>query len=852
MGIHNYLLSSDRLFAHTNGTRKKETLEEHSNLTLLFYQKLKSENGLEEVLDRILNRLTFDEEYLENEVKFFIKKLFEQAVYLHDLGKINPAFQVLKMKNCLISVGKGSEYSDKTHSMLSALLYIDIFCIEVKEFEDEGIRGFLNHVLYTFAYCISRHHTYLEDIHTAEFYRKLNYLHRKLKETPEYVEYYAYKGRLLEELSVEPYEDIENFRFEDGHKPTPFYLLIKLLFSAIVSCDSLATYTYMNGSQPTFYYLQEENIEELMGIYHETDLYKGIQFYKQDTSYFNECPINALRSDLFLLSEEQILNNVDRNLFYLEAPTGSGKTNMSLNLSLKLLHQNEHTNKVVYVFPFNTLIEQTKSTFSKIYSEELQEKYRISLVNSVTPIVTKSELEMEEPTLKYEEELFRRQMLQYPVTLTSHVNFFNYIFGVGREANLALVHLCNSVVILDEIQSYRNIIWREIIHFLHEISECFNIKFIIMSATLPRLDKLLLEETCFVELIKDREQYFQHPLFKDRVKLHFELLNEEKITMEKLLNKIQLVVEEREKSRVLIEFISKKSARECYNIVKEKFRGMKVIELTGDDNNYYRNIILNEINKKDITGNFILENVIVVATQVIEAGVDIDMDIGFKDISIMDAEEQFLGRINRSCLRTNSHAYFFDLDKTETIYRNDLRAEKNLHFKEYQENLNKKDFIGFYQLNFKRLIERNTRQGLTNKDIFLNNIKYLEFEAMSKHMELISEKTLTLFISHDLILKNGELIEGEEVWEEYERLLNDKTMSYAHRQIEISRLKQYMSYFTYTLYSNGKPYPPCWDKKIGDIFYVKDGEKYMEIDSETGLKKFNREKYIDGAESMFL
>ena len=45
----------------------------------------------------------------------------------------------------------------------------------------------------------------------------------------------------------------------------------------------------------------------------------------------------------------------------------------------------------------------------------------------------------------------------------------------------------------------------------------------------------------------------------------------------------------------------------------------------------------------------------------IEAGVDIDMDIGYKDISRLDSEEQFMGRINRSAKRRGT-VYFFDMD----------------------------------------------------------------------------------------------------------------------------------------------------------------------------------------------
>lgn len=66
-----------------------------------------------------------------------------------------------------------------------------------------------------------------------------------------------------------------------------------------------------------------------------------------------------------------------------------------------------------------------------------------------------------------------------------------------------------------------------------------------------------------------------------------------------------------------------------------------IVEISGDDNKFERKKIIKLIKERKVN--------IVVATQVIEAGVDIDMDIGFKDISVIDSEEQFIGRINRSC-----------------------------------------------------------------------------------------------------------------------------------------------------------------------------------------------------------
>src|SRR5699024_385016 len=148
----------------------------------------------------------------------------------------------------------------------------------------------------------------------------------------------------------------------------------------------------------------------------------------------------------------------------------------------------------------------------------------------------------------------------------------------------------------------------------------------------------------------NRDKYFTNPLFKDRVKLDFSLLNQDENIMENLLTH---VVAEANKSNenILIEFIKKKSAMDFYKDLKiyyndiDKENNREIELITGDDNSIERNRIIQKVKKN--------KNIILVATQVVEAGVDIDMDIGYKDISKLDSEEQFLGRINRSCMKDN-------------------------------------------------------------------------------------------------------------------------------------------------------------------------------------------------------
>jgi CRISPR-associated endonuclease/helicase Cas3 len=685
--MEKYIKESDILYARLH-KGKRELLIDHSKKTLFFYQELKKRHRLDDILERILNRLTFDENPLEKGIKEKIVYFFEQAILLHDIGKINPVFQVQKMKNEKIKLEDG--YSDSNHSLLSALLYLDIFLEETKDVDEEQ-QNFLHHVLYAFAYCISRHHGSLGDLRelndagkiSEPFYQKLKNLMEVIIKKTRYIDFYVNKEHLLSNFKIEQFQDTENFRYHDGHEPFSFYILCKLLFSAIVSCDSLATQSYIKGKNTELFHLTKTDKQQLRSCYESTNLYQKISEYKRNHKIFKDEPINELRSQLFWDVDEEVQLNPDKNIYYLEAPTGSGKTNVSINIALRLLQKHDEAQRLIYVFPFNTLIDQTQNTFEEIFPKELREKYPLHVINSVTPIDHSSERD-EEIETDYDADLTLHQMLQYPMTMTSHVNFFNYLFGLSRENNLGFIHLCNSVIILDEIQSYRNKIWIEISRFLYEFSECLNLKIIIMSATMPDLARLIDNNVQFHPLLKNRDSYFLHPLFKKRVNLHFELLKKT-FDRDSLLEELCELIKKHGKKRYLIEFIKKETARDIYEKLTLKFPNREIIELTGDDNHFYREKILREINKKDNNSHeFLLKDVIIVATQVIEAGVDIDMDIGFKDISLLDSEEQFLGRINRSCLRDDCHAYFFHLDEASKIYKEDFRLEENLINPEYQ------------------------------------------------------------------------------------------------------------------------------------------------------------------------
>lgn len=802
-----------KIYAHTKAQKQSETLKEHLDRTIKYYQKISDKKEIDKHIKKLIEK-TFSNERINKEEKEYIYKLFINAIYLHDLGKINPKFQKDKMKN---DKYKNIETCTSEHSLISSFIYIDIFSESAKQFRNTRL---IKTIIYCFAYQIARHHSNLENLSAEEFLNKLE----KVREEELYQEY-KNKERLLEIDLLEENTFLEKNKILKQYQiqELEFFILNKLLYSLIITCDYYATHEYMNSEEVEIETLN--NINSLIKKYKNTPVYQSIERYKKDNNILDPNNINRLRSDIFIEAEKTLIKNLDKKLFYLETPTGSGKTNTSINLALNILEKDKSINNIFYIFPFNTLIEQTKETFENIFEYE---KDFICKNSSIA--ITEEQTE----DIDYEKIYLDYNFMHYPVILTSHVNLFSALFGTKKENNLILSRFSNSVIIIDEIQAYKNSIWKEMINFLNKYSEILNIKIIIMSATLPKLDNLINEDKQIVDLIENKGKYFNNPIFQNRVQIDTKYLKK-KINLETLAD----IVKEREskQEKLLIEFIKKKDAREFYKLLKSKKIAKEIVEISGDDNRYIRKQILEKIKDSN--------DIIVVCTQVIEAGVDIDMDNGFKNISLIESEEQFLGRINRSCKKRDCKAYFFDYTVASEIYRNDIRNGYNIKDDKYKNMLQEKEFEQYYQEVIKEINKKGEEYNQNNFDKFLENARNLQFEEIDNKMKLINQINLQIFLNRTITIAHRE-ITGSEIWKEYKETCLNNELSYAQRKIKISQIEETMDLFMYsiTIYdkNNCKKY---FTEEFGDILYIENGEDFIEDG------KFNKEKYDEMCGGIF-
>lgn len=487
------------------------------------------------------------------------------------------------------------------------------------------------------------------------------------------------------------------------------------------------------------------------------------------------------------------------------------------------MQENSDLRKLFYIYPFNTLVEQNMSILEKTFGNKKEIMSQIAVVNSLVPFKDKKEVEEDrENSKKYQEILLDRQFLNYPFILSTHVMLFRTMFGNAKEDVFGFQQLCHSVIVLDEIQSYKINLWSEMIAFLKEFAELLDIKVIIMSATLPNLEVLTDHKENAVRLLSDCLKYFHHKMFRERVVPKYDLL-EEDITLESLAEHVL----ENKNKKVLIEFIKKASAEEFYRILGERVES--VFLMTGDSSIQERKDLIEKIKG--------LSSVILVATQVIEAGVDIDMDIGFKDISRLDSEEQFMGRINRSG-KKDGVVYFFNLDEAKSIYKEDVRVDERvtLMVPEIRTFLETKNFSAFYESDILPVLKKKGEMIDKNnlKEFFSQKVGILNMPEVAEKMKLIDDNTQGIFICFGRKLGD---VDSRMLWWEYKELLENTQMNYAEKKVRLHDLRSEMNAFIYQFKNSALVEA---NEHIGDLYFIENGEEYFD---ENGVLK--RELFSD-------
>lgn len=308
-------------------------------------------------------------------------------------------------------------------------------------------------------------------------------------------------------------------------------------------------------------------------------------------------------------------------------PTGGGKTLSSLRFALKYCKEYAKDH-IFYIAPYQSILEQN----SDVWKEIVGEKYFLEHHSDIL-----AELSQEEEISEYE---LRSEKWDVPVIATTLVQFLNTFFLDRMDSVRRMHRLCNSVIIIDEVQSIPIkcvSLFNLAMNYIQEIGEsCI----VLCSATQPTFEKvkypLKIDENASMT-----GDYSNDFLTFKRTEIVSQIRNEGYSYEQAADFCIQKFEEE---GNVLFVVNTKPAAYRIYQeIKKRKLENVQIIHLSTNMCPEHRRKQIYEL-KELLKSN---QKIICVTTQLIEAGVDISFPCVIRSLAGLANAVQAAGRCNR-------------------------------------------------------------------------------------------------------------------------------------------------------------------------------------------------------------
>lgn len=605
---------------------------------------------------------------------------------LHDLGKYSQDFQEkLKGKNIRVD-----------HSTAGAREAVSIF---------GDIFGRL------LAYCIAGHHNGLLDY--GSIVNTEGTLCSRLKNA-DIKNYSAYKNE-LNYSQLKPFTNLPLTQIK-GHESFTISFFIRFLFSCLVDADFIDTETYMCDEARQRG--ENKSIIELCGVLNEF----------LENLICENTKINTKRKEILTRCISK--SNNKPGLYSLTVPTGGGKTYSSLAFALNHAVKNK-LERIIYVIPYTSIIEQNARVFKDILGEENVLEHHSNFQYESRD---SEQIQLINERLKLASENW-----DISIVVTTNVQFFESIFSNKSSKCRKIHNLAKSVIIFDEAQMLPFQYLKPCIMAISELAQNYGSTVVLCTATQPSISEMFTEPIKPIEIIEN-----PYELYNDFKKVEVINIGE--------LNDLELVWEVNQKEQVLCIVNTRKHAKEIFSILEGEVFHLSTLMCP-----IHRQETLNEI-RKHLKEK---QDCKVVSTQLIEAGVDIDFPVVYRAIAGIDSIIQSAGRCNREGKLEKGSVFVFrpcsEYAKVKGYLERTAKVAEMV-FREHKDPISL-EAIDCY---FKMLYELEGKKALDRKgilDYFEERGNFLEFDfqTAAREFKLIESNTYPIVIPYN---------------EEAERLIN--------------------------------------------------------------------------------
>jgi CRISPR-associated endonuclease/helicase Cas3 len=497
-------------------------------------------------------------------------------------------------------------------------------------------------------------------------------------------------------------------------EPYAFELLLRLLFSCLIDADHLDTESHFDpetsaqrGSQVT-----------------AIDLWKILQTAQEELLIqADNTPVNQVRSQVYQACIHAA--SLEPGVFRLAVPTGGGKTRSGL--AFALAHAMRHgLDRVIIAVPYTSIIEQTVEVYRGIFGQNAVLEHH----SAVKP----DEGNEEDARSHQAQARLATQNWDAPLIVTTTVQLFESLFA-NRTRCRKLHNVVKSVIVLDEVQTLPISLLGPILSVLKELCRQYQVSVVLCTATQPALEG----KTPYLEGFA--AGVVQDIVPKAMAKEHFSTLSRVQYAVPKdEWTWVDVAQQVQQHDQALVILNTRKDALAALDELANSDAD-HIFHLSTLLCGQHRREVLQQVRDR-LANN---QSCLLISTQVVEAGVDLDFPVVYRAIGPLDRIVQAAGRCNREGRRPQKGQVIVFRPQEGKMPNGEYRkAFEETSILLSRENLDWDDPT-IFETYFRRLyqgLNTDAREVQKYREVF-------DFPEVATRFKLIPDDTMPVVIEYD-------------------------------------------------------------------------------------------------------
>jgi CRISPR-associated endonuclease/helicase Cas3 len=393
-------------------------------------------------------------------------------------------------------------------------------------------------------------------------------------------------------------------------------VIARMLFSCLVDADFKDTEAFYEELESRQADREWPLLQECLAEFH-------VAFDAYMAAKPKDGELNRLRTDILEHVRAKAL--IEPGLFTLNVPTGGGKTLASLGFALDHARRWGHR-RIIYAIPFTSIVDQTAAIFRDILGGQNVLEHHSAI----------DEEDVKERAGRDKVKLAMEDWAA-PVVVTTNVQLFESLFAARTSRSRKLHNIAGSIIILDEAQTIPRPLLKPCARMLDALARLFGCTIVLCTATQPALDASTFPDGLKLEgrELAPNPQELARRLKRARIVPAGPMANQ------------ALIDAIRPEPQALVIVNSRRHALDLYKEARAAgFDG--VVHMTTRQCAAHRRQLLEDVRSRLLSG----KSCRLIATSLIEAGVDVDFPRVWRAEAGLDQIVQAAGRCNREGRRS--------------------------------------------------------------------------------------------------------------------------------------------------------------------------------------------------------